>query len=341
VKVVIVGGGIAGLSAAWELGNRGVQDITVLDRYPMATRASWAGGGILSPICPWDYPETVQRLFLDSFSQYDEFFARIHAESGIDPEYLRCGLRIRGVNRDQSANWCQRHRVNFEILTEASASSDECEIFLPDFAQVRNPRLLKALLRLLTKRGVRFVPGVEILPPKPERGDEALLSYVTDGKQRWYADAFVAATGAWTAHWLGEENLPAPVKGQMVLFDSGVTGVRPMLIDHEVYLIPRSDGLVLVGSTLEPGVWDSLPDAESVNRLMTEARRLDARLSEDKAIASWAGLRPYQPHGIPLIGPSARFGNLHLHCGHYRNGFNLNPASCQRLVDGLLASSQG
>ena len=327
MKVVIIGSGIAGLSAAWELGNRGVRDITVLDQYPLATRASWAGGGILSPICPWDYPEPVQRLFLDSYRQYDDFFARIQHESGIDPEYLRCGLRIQPVALEKAGNWCSRHGIRHEI----SATGKTPGLFLPDFAQVRNPRLLKAMLSLLRERGVRFVSGVRIQPPPQEHR----LAYVTDGQQRWHADAFVAATGAWTARWLGDSRLPTPVKGQMVLFASGKSGVRPMRIAERIYLVPRQDGQVLAGSTLEPGTWDSLPKQQAIETLIAEAAALDNTLTPDRVVATWAGLRPYQPDGIPLIGRHERISNLYLHCGHYRNGFNLNPASCQRLVDAM------
>lgn len=324
--MVIIGSGMAGLSAAWELGNRGVKDITVLDRYPLATRASWAGGGILSPICPWDYPESVQRLFLQSYAQYDDFFAAIQAESGIDPEYHRCGLRIRHVDREKALRWCRQQDIAHSFQTDAN------ELLLPDFAQVRNPRLLKALVSLLRQRGVKLIAGVSVHPPEKQQR----LAFVTDGRQRWSGDVFVAATGAWTARWLGDAALPTPVKGQMVLLDSGVKGSRPMLIDREIYLIPRKDGRVLAGSTLEPGKWDSLPDEQAITRLVASARQRDAALAKAPLIAAWAGLRPYQPDGVPLIGPHDSIENVYLHCGHYRNGFNLNPASCQQLVDSIL-----
>jgi len=327
VKVVIVGSGIAGLGAAWELGNRGVTDITILDRYPLATRASWAGGGILSPICPWDYPQTVQRLFLQSRRQYDAFFAQVQEESGIDPEYQRCGLRIRGTNLKKAEDWCRQHDVACQIEAEN-------QICLPDFAQVRNPRLLKGLIKALRRRGVVLESGVTVQPPEPD----AIVHGISDGARWWPADVVIAATGAWTARWLGEASRPTPVKGQMVLFASQAKASAPIDIDmaQDIYLVTRRDGHILAGSTLEPNTWDQLPDAEAIAQLTARARKLNPTLNQVPVVAAWAGLRPYQPNGIPLIGPHPNMPGLHFHCGHYRNGFNLNPASAQQLVDGIL-----
>ena len=327
MKVVIIGSGIAGLSAAWELGNQGVTDITILDRYPVASRASWAGGGILSPICPWDYPQAVQELFLESRRQYAAFFARIQQESGIDPEFRRCGLRIHRTDQEKAGRWCRRYAVTYH-------PEDDDSIFLPDFAQVRNPRLLQGLVQALRRRGVVFETGVAALPP--QKG--VPVTGVTDGRRHWPADVVVAATGAWTAHWLNESRLPTPVKGQMVLFETEKQSLGPIVIDlaEDIYLVPRRDGLVLAGSAVEPGVWDQLPDAEVIARLTAKAKKLDPSLMHAKVVAAWAGLRPYQPDGVPLIGAHPEVPRLFLHCGHYRNGINLNPASAQRLVASIL-----
>lgn len=292
--VVVVGGGIIGLATAWELQRRGAA-VTVVERDRLGRGASWSGGGLLSPLPPDSCPESLRPLLADSLERYPAWCAELAGRSGIDPEYWRCGGRYLRTQGDE---------------------------LLPDLAQVRNPRLLKALIAALRDAGVRLLEGHEVIGW--QRAGDRLVGVHTAQASIPCAQALLAA-GAWSKS-LGARDIH-PVKGQMLLFRLPAGAVTEVRISEEGYVIPRRDGHILVGSTLEHVGFDLKPTAAARQQLTTLACALAPELSGSAPIQQWAGLRPHIPADVPRLAQDEQTRGLFHASGHYRLGITLAPAS--------------
>jgi glycine oxidase len=340
---LVVGGGVSGLSVALALLRRG-QRVTVLERGLAGGESSWAGGGILSPLLPWDYAEPVSALALRSMAAYAGWVAEIEATSGLEAEFWRCGmLALEVAAPEQALAWCAAHGMAAEREVPAGLRTlspalprqgGGCHsIWLPGVAQVRNPRLVAALRAAVVRLG-----GV-VREQSPATGVLAEGGYVTavrTAAESFAADSVVLATGAWSG--LGLAGLAAtpqirPIRGQMLLFklEPGVLGT--ILYRNGLYLIPRRDGHLLVGSTLEDAGFDKTPDAATRERLHSEAAELLPALATLQPLQHWAGLRPGSPDNIPVIDRHPDFANVFVNTGHYRYGVTMAPASAELLVD--------
>ncbi|HWS04025.1 MAG TPA: FAD-dependent oxidoreductase, partial [Gammaproteobacteria bacterium] len=164
-EVVIVGAGLIGMLTARELHAAGMR-VTLIERGSSGRESSWAGGGILSPLYPWRYPDPVSELARWGQRRYPDLLAELHAQSGIDPEYERSGLLILDDGDDADvAAWAQRFEVNLEPIDAAHQRELEPALgnpssrawWLPEVGQVRNPRLVKSLRAALDRLGVQFI----------------------------------------------------------------------------------------------------------------------------------------------------------------------------------------
>ncbi len=333
MRVLIVGGGISGLLSAYELSGSG-HHVTLLDRREVGREASWAGGGILTPLKPWEAPEPVMRLVRWSWRRYPELVGEVERESGIDPEFWRCGLLWIGVPPEiaktlPSGRWLSKGAVAEALPGLAEPKGG---VFSPEIAQVRNPKLLQALKVALSRRGVALLERTPVVGWRIERGR---IAGVETNRGIFSADLYLLAAGAWSRKLLEGfgVSLPEiwPAKGQMLLFEApGWLDRMVMAGDH--YLIPRRDGKLLVGSTVEVSEVP-LPTADALRKLHRFALSLFPRLRRAPLIAQWAGLRPAAPRGIPYIGRHPEIPNLYLNCGHFRNGVVMAPASARLVVD--------
>jgi glycine oxidase len=340
---IVVGGGVSGLSAALALLQRGYR-VTLLERGRIGGESSWAGGGILSPLLPWDYDEAVNALTLRSMGAYAGWVAAIEAASGRDAEFWRCGMLALDVPALQQAlAWCAAHGVAAErepptgVLPLSPAlpprGGGDNSIWLPDVAQARNPRLVAALRAAVEKLGGSVHEHCDAVGVQA-RGRRVNAVQTSTGS--FAADSIVVATGAWAG--LGISGLaPAPqirpVRGQMLLFmlEPGTLGT--ILYRNGLYLIPRRDGHLLVGSTLEDAGFDKTPDAATRRRLHDEAAALLPALAGLAPVQQWAGLRPGSPDNLPVIDRHPDFDNVFVNAGHYRYGVTMAPASAELLAD--------
>lgn len=334
---LVIGGGVSGLSVAFALLQRG-ERVTVLERGAAGGESSWAGGGILSPLLPWDYAEAASALALRSMAAYADWVARVEAAAGADAEFWRCGMLALGVPAPERAlAWCAAHAMTAARgcpgTLRATPVCTENPVWLPDVAQVRNPRLVAAL-----RAAVAGLGGV-IREHCPATGVEARSGRVTTVQTTAgpvAMDSVVLATGAWSA--LGLAGLAAmpqvrPIRGQMLLFKLDPGALDTIVYREGRYLIPRRDGHVLVGSTLEDTGFDKAIDDATCRRLHEEAAALLPELGGLQPVQRWAGLRPGSPDNIPVIDRHPDFDNVFVNTGHFRYGVTMAPASAELLAD--------
>jgi glycine oxidase len=336
-RTLIIGAGVAGLGTAFELGHR-AHPVTVLDRGEVGSESSWAGAGILAPLPPWAYGEAVNRLALAGMTSWPAWVNVLADVAQTDPEYWACGMAVLDEpNPWLAAQWCREHKLRCEGGEQApdalSASLKLRALWLPDVAQLRNPRLVRALAEAIEHQ------GGQVLAHTPACGlvaRDRRIGAILTPQGELHVDQVVLATGAWGGMNLGPlRGLPAirPVRGQMLLFAPGSHSLATVLSCNGLYLVPRRDGHLLVGSTLEDAGFDSSTVPKLLNALHQSACELIPSLRDHQPIKSWAGLRPGSPDNIPLIDRHPDFDNLWLNVGHYRYGVTMAPASAALLVD--------
>lgn len=345
--VLIVGGGVMGLMTARELARSGCR-VTLLERGEPGREASWAGGGIVSPLYPWRYSPAVTALARHAKREYPALVEALLNETGIDAELVRCGMLMLDAHDTRDAlAWAeredevvQRHdhdamRYKWPWLSPVWHEG----LLMPGIAHVRNPRLLHALKASLPLLGVRVESGAEVVGMQLQ--DTRVVSVMTDDGRQFSGDQVVICGGAWSSgllHRLGVQmTVPVrPVRGQMLLYRLAPGTLPCMVMANGRYLIPRRDGHVLCGSTLEETGFDNSTTEEARVSLMQSATQLLPQLEGVEPVAHWAGLRPGSPNGIPFIGRIPERDNLWINAGHFRNGLVLAPASARLLADLLL-----
>ncbi|MDO8312512.1 MAG: glycine oxidase ThiO, partial [Sideroxyarcus sp.] len=307
--------------------------VTIFERGSVGQESSWAGGGILSPLCPWDYPDEVSRLALRGAALFGDWAEGLRQTTGIDPEYQRCGMLVLPpFDQAHAEVWCVAHGVKMEERSDA--------LFLPEVAQVRNPRLLQALRARVVQLGGRIIEQCEVKEFVAEAGRVKHLA-TTQGD--FSADTYIVSAGAWSRVLLGEHALSLdvkPIRGQMLLFKFEVPPLPHIVLQKDLYLIPRRDGHLLVGSTLEDVGFDKSTTDEARAMLLRRAVALLPALHDMPIVKHWAGLRPGSPKNIPTIGRHPHLQNLYINSGHFRYGITMAPASVEVLLNELYGTPQ-
>lgn len=346
---LIVGAGINGLLLARELASSGA-DITLIDQTRSATEASWAGGGIVSPLYPWRYPEAVTALANWAQNFYPQLARQLEIESGIDPQYRETGLlMLQAQDSEQALAWAQRNGSTMhsiggdEIMSRepALATGFDAGLWMPQIANIRNPRLGKALVASLKRQAnVHLEEDCQLVNFNTHQQRIKSVSVINKGSHsRLQANTVIVCAGAWSGKLFKQLGLSLPVepvKGQMLLFKTSPDLISSIVLTKGRYLIPRCDGHLLVGSTLEYCGFDKSSTLQARESLLSSAFELLPSLRDYPLKAQWAGLRPSAPQGIPFIGAVPEFENLYLNAGQFRNGLVLAPASARLLADLLL-----
>lgn len=324
--IIIIGAGAVGCLTALELRRRGA-DVTLIDRGTLGAESSWAGGGILFPLLPWRYREEVNQLALAGAKAYAAIAATLHQSTGIDPEYRVSGMRVLPDYGGELAHrWCAAHDVR--------AERDGDALWLPEVAQVRNPRLLQALRRQLEIDGVTLREQLEVSSFTTDKSQVSSLKTVQG--EILHAGRYIVTAGAWSQTMLGEHavNLVVnPMRGQMLLYKMQPGLLEQILYREDFYLIPRMDGHILAGSTVEDVGFDKSITQPVAQELHRKAAALLPALSGQTPVKHWSGLRPGSPDNIPTIGRHPTLENLWLNAGHFRYGVTMAPASAEKLAN--------
>lgn len=346
--VVVAGGGAVGLAIAWRAAQQGLA-VTVADPRP-GRGASYAAAGMLAPVTEVRYgEEALLALNRASSEAYPDFAAELEETSGRATGYRRCGTLLVARGPDDNAEldrllaFQQRLGLDVERLR-----SRECRRLEPALApgirggihvtgdhQVDNRALLEALLEACRRSGVDVVPArvTEVV----RRGQRVAGVALDDGTRR-EAGAVVLAAGCWTPGIDGVPPLPIrPVKGQLLqLRARGQDGpvARRNLRGLDVYLVPRPDGRLVVGATVEEQGYDTTVTAGAVLDLLRAAYELLPGVTELSLVETVAGLRPGSPDNAPLLG--AVDDGLLVAAGHFRNGVLLAPATATAIVELLV-----
>lgn len=345
---LILGDGAAGLFLARALLGRGLR-VTVCGKTVARPAASWAAGGILSPLEPWLEPEPIMQLARRGQQLFPILVAGLGRDTGTDAEYDTCGmLALEPLDRRRIDAWVERQAVAHEwldgerlaALEPAVDPSSSGGLLLPEVAQVRNPRLLKALRRDLQVRGVHFRTGDNI---RLLLADGRCTGVDVDG-ERLEAEQVVVAAGAWSSELLSDcmpDLAVTPVRGQMLAFQAEPGLLRHIVLQAREYVIPRRDGLILAGSTVEQVGFDSDTTATAAASLRAMAARLVPQLGQLAPVHHWSGLRPATADGLPYIGRHPAVTGLYVNYGHFRNGILLAPASAELLADIMVDDIDG
>ncbi|MFG0722687.1 glycine oxidase ThiO [Pseudomonas sp. GLN_6] len=342
---IVIGGGVVGLLSALSLARQG-RSLELVERCLAGSESSWAGGGIVSPLYPWRYSSAVTALAHWSQDFYPRLAEQLLAQTQVDPEVHVTGLYWLDLDDEADAlAWALREgrplrSVDVSAVQRAVPALAEGfgrAVQMADVANVRNPRLVKALRAALEQ-----MPNVTLHEHCAVNGfirEDGRVTGVRTAQGDMYADRVVLAAGAWSGELmrtLGIELPVVPVKGQMILYKCAEDFLPAMVLAKGRYAIPRRDGHILIGSTLEHAGFDKTPTDEALASLKASAVELLPALVDAEVVGHWAGLRPGSPEGIPFIGPVPGHEGLWLNCGHYRNGLVLAPASCQLLADLML-----
>jgi glycine oxidase len=349
--IVVVGGGVIGCALAAELAARG-RTVTVIERAEPGAEASGAAAGMLAPQAEARARDAFFDLALESRGLYPAWVRTLEEETGIDVGYRRTGLLhcvFAGSPAGSLAAQIAWQRAAGLAVVERRADDLEEEIggrlspevagaeFFPEEGIVDPRRLTRAAWLLAERRGVRVRTGVAVLGFCIESG---VCRGVETETGTILADSIVDAAGAWAAF---DPSLPLsvpvqPVRGQIVELRLPQRPLETIVSSDDVYLVPRPDGTVLLGSTVEYVGFRREVTAEAVERLIAGAVRLVPELRSARFVTAWSGLRPGTPDGLPVLG-RCNVPGLFFAAGHFRNGILLAPVTALAVADAIAGST--
>ncbi|AXY57687.1 glycine oxidase ThiO [Acinetobacter chinensis] len=344
MHIAIIGAGVSGLLTALELVEQGCQ-VSIFDQQQPGKAASWAGGGILSPMYPWRYPRPVNEIAQHGKTLYTQWNEKLLPVTGTDFQIHETGMLIfdeddfeTGLNyKDryqepmQQCEYLQREQLK-QVNPHISEQFQHA-IYFPQLANVRNPRLLQSLLAYLKQH-----PAAEIYEncwiEQFSIQHRKIQSIQSQSGQTFTADEYVIATGAWSAHWSEQLQLSipvAPVQGQMLLFKTPENWLPTMCMNQVMYLIPRMDGHIVCGSSMDNIGFDKRPSVQTQQNIFKACTEMVPELANFPVVKQWAGLRPGSPTGVPYIGKLPELHNAWANFGHHRNGLCMGPGSARLL----------
>jgi len=351
--VVIIGGGVIGLTIARALALRGVRDVLLVERGNLGAEASFAAAGMLVPQAEADAQDDFFDLTCQSRELYPSFAAALHEETGIDVEFDTTGTLYLALNKhDQEEiearyEWQTRAGLRVELLTATAARELEpCisestvgALLFPNDIQIENRRLLTALANSVNKLGVTIVTqtSVDSLIINASR-----VAGVQTSRGEISCSAAVIAAGTWSGFIRSSSPCPIPqiepVRGQMVCLEAKPQLTRHVIYSPRGYIVPRQDGRLLAGSTSERAGFAKCVTAGGISTILRNALEISPAIADLPVVDTWAGLRPRAADGLPVLGPCGEIDGLFYATGHYRNGILLAPLTGELISEAIVSS---
>lgn len=340
--IAVIGGGVIGATTALSLYKQGY-NVVVLEKNTQFTQeASQAGGGIISPLHPWRYSKAMLDLAAWSHEKFPELVHQLSCLSGVDIPLIKTGMLVPNIKEAEAALKCSF--LSAKVLSsqdvfsiEPGISEPKESVFVEEVKNIRNPALCKALPIAMIKLGIsqRLNFYVESIK-KQKNGFQ-----VSSKNDSINANKVIVCSGAWSSQMLSlcddlfMQNMPNifPVKGQMIAIKAKLGVLRTVILDQNRYLIPRHDGIVVVGSTIEKTNFEKDVTKAAFQELREFAYKMLPALKHYPIISQWAGLRPGSRRDKPYICEVEKIEGLYLNTGHFRNGLLSAPASAQVLTD--------
>lgn len=347
---LIVGGGIIGMLTARNLQSEGFK-VAIIDKGKLGGAATWAAGGILSPLNPWQQSAAAQLLINEGRQYFPAFANGLKQETGIDPELIQSGMLVLDINEKQQAlDWAKNNNEVVEVLTaqellecEASVSTNfNAALYLPNIAQVRPPKLINALQQSLLQSNVKIFQDTCVNKFLIEKNT---VNGLATQNEKLYAEKIIICSGAWTKSLIQKEASIdpeidiEPVRGQMLLYKLPKRVLSHIVLKEGSYVIPRQDGHILCGSTVEHVGFENKVTQEARQSLQIIAHELVPALEKYAPIKQWSALRPGTQREVPYICKHPSITGLYLNSGHYRYGIIMSIASA-RIMTKLLSDSQ-
>ncbi|HLZ41738.1 MAG TPA: glycine oxidase ThiO [Candidatus Sulfotelmatobacter sp.] len=328
--VIVVGGGIIGLSLAISLRKRGAA-VLVVERGEPGREASHAAGGMLVD-CGLELPDPLQPLAVASARLYPEFVRELEVESGMKTDLREYGTIIipppEHVHERPGFNSANLLPAPLSEMEPALAQPDRSAFYLNERSV--DPRgLVAAALKTAKNRGVDFSSGDEVTAVTLAEGR---VAGVSTKKTSFHAAKVVNCAGAWSGTIAPHRFPTRPVKGQMLcLVMPSRNLIKHVIRSPQAYLIPRSDGRLLVGATVEEAGFDKRTVPTTIQHFYHAALDLVPHLRGAKILEDWAGLRPGTPDALPLLGATETPG-YYAATGHFRDGILLAPITAQLMA---------
>jgi glycine oxidase len=336
--VIVIGGGVIGLSIARELAGR--KSVLLLDRGATGQGTSRAAAGMLTPLSEADDQGPFFQLCRKSHALYEEFVEQVQTESGLDTGYSCEGLLFLASTVESAKVLCERFewqkRAGFGVeLLDGNAVRKmeplitvgiESALFIPGESSIAPRRLVNALREACFQRGVEVRTGLHV--ERVSQNQVHLAHTVLE------AESIVVASGVWSAELGGlDPRIPVhPRKGQILSLGMPSGAFRRMIRWGSSYFMPRNTGELVVGATNEDAGFDLANTPAGLGRLLMDAQQISAHVGNYPILETWTGLRPATPDGLPILGPSSIPG-VYYATGHYRNGVLLAPITAAIVGD--------
>lgn len=347
--VTIVGGGVSGLTCALQLQQIGVQSC-VIERDTCGAGSSNAAGGILFPLTPWLYTPQLVREVIYSNQLLPPFLDQLQRDTGIDPQCISSGICFLDSNPlEKIRTSLDSLHVNMVLLsareltdcTGQLAPGFQSGLYIKDIYQINPPKLMQALYRDCAQKQIPIIEHCAAHSVQASAGDD-LLTNTSQGPI--HSGAIVVCLGAWSQNFLLESSLDAPmvypVRGQLVEFAAPPATLKTMLVHNGFYLIPRQNGRIIAGSTLEEVGFDDGITSEAREQIIAHAVQALPALADCEITSHWAGLRPGSDGNQPHVGQHASMPRIWLNYGHHRYGFALALQSARQITEGIQRSLQ-
>lgn len=343
--VLIVGGGVIGMLTARHLQSE-CYKIAIIEKNTLGGESTLAAGGILSALNPWQQSIAAQSLINEGRQNFTALAEDLKQETNIDPELIQSGMLVLNVNDKQQAQaWAKQNNEMIEILSQQSLLEHEENIspdfeealYLPNISQIRPPKLIAALQQSLQQRKIKVYENSMVKEILTEANK---VTGVATQNENLYAEKIVICSGAWTKSFFQEDNSIdiQPIRGQMLLYKAPKNILSHIVLKDRAYMIPRKDGYILCGSTVEHVGFKNEITQTARQTLQNIAHELVPSFAKLEPIKQWAGIRPGTQREVPYICKHPQIKGLYINSGHYRYGIVMSIASA-RIMTELISNS--